>query len=72
MAVLEERQGSGVGRSLLQHVHRMARQNDWQLWCNAREVAVPFYAKLDWRVEGDAFDVPGIGKHFKMFWERSD
>lgn len=72
MAVLEEHQGSGVGKALLQHVHGMARENDWQLWCNARTKAVPFYAKLGWCVDGEAFDVPGIGKHFKMFWERSD
>jgi GNAT superfamily N-acetyltransferase len=69
MAVLSQHQGSGVGRALLEFVHRLAGTNGWDLWCNAREHAVPFYAKHGWRVEGDPFDIPGIGPHWKMHWE---
>lgn len=69
MAVLAEYQGEGVGSQLLRYVHRLAIQHRWLLWCNARANAVPFYSRNGWRVEGDPFDIPVIGPHFKMHWE---
>lgn len=69
MAVTVEVQGHGIGSQLLAHVHRLAADRGWHLWCKAREAAVPFYSKNGWRVRGDAFDIPGIGTHFTMHWE---
>ncbi|MFN9985537.1 MAG: GNAT family N-acetyltransferase [Pirellula sp.] len=58
----------GVGGELLNYVHRMAKLHGWELWCNARESAVSFYAKYGWRVEGEPFEIPKIGPHYVMRW----
>jgi hypothetical protein len=50
-------------------VHRLAIAKKWHLWCNARQAAVPFYAKNGWHVQGQPFDIPKIGPHFVMCWE---
>jgi GNAT superfamily N-acetyltransferase len=34
------------------------------LWANAREGAMPFYAKQGWRTVGDRFEVPNVGPHY--------
>ncbi|MBM3964704.1 MAG: GNAT family N-acetyltransferase [Planctomycetes bacterium] len=59
---------TGVGGELLNYVHRMAKTHRWELWCNARESAVSFYAKYGWFVEGKPLDIPKIGPHYKMCW----
>lgn len=69
MAVLDQVQGRGVGSRLLDQVHHMASSQSWHLWCNARQQAVPFYAKNGWRIQGEPFDIPKIGPHFVMYWE---
>lgn len=69
MAVLRGTQGQGVGSHMLAEVHQSAIRHGWQLWCNARQTAVPFYVKNGWRVRGQAFDIPKIGLHFAMHWE---
>lgn len=71
MAVLPTAQGKGVGSRMLAAVHTTASDLGWSLWCNARENAVPFYAKNGWRIDGPAFDIPPIGPHFLMRWEPS-
>lgn len=58
----------GVGGALLNYVHRMAKLHGWELWCNARESAVSFYAKYGWSVEGELFEIPKIGPHYVMRW----
>jgi len=58
----------GVGGELLNYVHRMAEHQGWELWCNARETAVSFYAKYGWRVDGKPFEIPRIGPHYVMRW----
>ena len=37
-----------------------------RFWCNARVAAVPFYARMGWRVVSDLFDVPTVGPHRVM------
>lgn len=69
MAVLDQVQGRGVGSRMLDEVHQMASSQGWHLWCNARQQAVPFYAKNGWRIQGEPFDIPAIGIHFAMCWE---
>lgn len=68
MAVEPTLQRSGVGARLLDVAHEVARWSTHAtfLWCNAREPAVPFYAKHGWSTVGDRFDIPTAGPHFKM------
>lgn len=66
MAVAPELHRSGVGRALLHVVHREVAA---PMWCDARLVAVPFYAAAGWKVASEAFDIAGIGPHHKMVWE---
>jgi predicted GNAT family N-acyltransferase len=36
-------------------------------WCNARQVAVNFYANVGFEVVSKEFDIPGIGPHYAMY-----
>ena len=58
----------GIGTAVLRAAERTVREHGGPplLWCNARLVAVPFYASCGWRVVSDEFDVPGIGPHHAM------
>jgi len=69
MAVLSEYQGKGIGSELLRFVAQVARSQGWMLWCKARQTAVAFYAANGWQVVGDAFEIPGIGPHYRMEWK---
>jgi hemoglobin len=64
MAVARDWQGRGVGSAVLRAAAEIAA--DRPLWCEARVHAVGFYAQADWTVEGDVFDVPDIGPHYRM------
>lgn len=66
MAVLPSLQRRGVGRRLLDVVHAEVSA---PMWCDAREVAVPFYAAAGWQVRSGAHEIAGIGPHHKMTWE---
>ncbi len=37
-------------------------------WCDARVLAVPFYEKCGWRIASESFEIPEIGKHYKMIY----
>jgi len=65
MAVAPEAQGLGVGRQLLEEVHRDV---DAPMWCNAHEHAVGFYKRYGWEPRGARFDKHPAGPHFRMFW----
>ncbi|MCC7502033.1 MAG: GNAT family N-acetyltransferase [Flavobacteriales bacterium] len=67
MATEPELRGAGLGRSLIHFAleHLRARQGEL-LWCNARENALPFYAKLGFTTHGGEFDIPGIGPHYLL------
>lgn len=71
MAVLDEFQGSGLGKILLQNIiqHLKEANNSFLLWFNARVSASGFYAKLGFNVLGETFDIPNIGPHYVMFQE---
>lgn len=72
MAVVETHRGRRIGSALLQAVDRHAQQHARNrtgtalLWCNAREVALPFYERHGWTVISDRFlsdlDIP----HYRM------
>ena len=67
MATLNEFQGYGAGKLMMQEAFSMLTQlNVNYLWCNARVVAVKFYEKQGLNIMGGSFDIPLVGKHFAM------
>jgi ribosomal protein S18 acetylase RimI-like enzyme len=68
MATSEMHQGKGLGRKLLRSAEeRLQEMGVDVLWCNARTNARGFYEKLGYQVMGPSFDIPEIGRHYKMF-----
>jgi len=67
MAVLEEFQGKGLGAELVKKAENYCiNLNTDLIWFNARENAVPFYKKLDYKIMGNSFLIPDVGIHFVM------
>ena len=67
MAVLPEHHGRGFGSKLLQACMAYAAAHDGKaLWCNARVMARPFYELRGLSIDGEPFDIPGIGPHYRM------
>lgn len=56
MAVLNDLQGQGIGKALLQFAENVARDRGYQkITMHARKNAAGFYEKLGYRVIGDEF-----------------
>jgi GNAT superfamily N-acetyltransferase len=54
MATLEERRGQGLGRRVMEYLEQTARERGiGTIFLNAREQAVPFYAKLGYQAVGE-------------------
>lgn len=67
MAVMTEFQGKGYGHHVLKFGESLLINQDVKLiWCNAREIAVPFYEKNNYAIYGKPFLIPHIGTHFIM------
>lgn len=67
MASHPEVRGLGYGKALVNHaIQGYTLDNADLIWCNAREVAVVFYERLGFISEGEPFDIPGIGLHYRM------
>lgn len=68
MATDTDFQGQGVGRQVLGFgTKELGRFQCDFLWCKAREIAFPFYERLDFMYFGELFDLPGIGLHKIMY-----
>jgi len=68
MAVLQNKQGHGLGKKLLQHAEvTMKEKNVSLLWFNARIIAIDFYKKLGYEINGEPFEIDRIGTHYKMY-----
>lgn len=65
MAVEQGRQGSGIGRLLLDDaLVRLRALGATALWANGRDTALGFYERLGWRVVGGGFaNVDGLPHH---------
>jgi GNAT superfamily N-acetyltransferase len=62
MAVEEPFQHHGLGRLLISSVIERLRPEGVQvLWCNARDSAAGFYARMGFEVVGDGFVLPESG-----------
>jgi len=64
MAVLNNLQGKGIGRALMQFAENIARDLGYKkLTMHARVTAVGFYEKLGYQVVGDMFEEVTIPHH---------
>ena len=56
MAVLNDLQGKGIGRALMQFAENLARDRGYKkISMHARKIAVGFYEKVGYQVKGDEF-----------------
>ena len=55
---------NGVSKQLLEFVEQQFPEMTF--WCDAREVAVPFYLKCGWEVKSESYEIPIIGTHYLM------
>lgn len=59
--------GMGFGKQLISFcVARLKEKNVDYLWCNARQIAYPFYTKIGFEFLSDEFEIQGIGLHREM------
>ena len=59
--------GFGWGKKLLQTcLHHAQEHGGAIVWCNARTSAIGFYEKQGFKIEGEKFEIPGIGPHYLM------
>ena len=67
MGVVDERRSEGVGAALLDVGVALVEDGGGdEIWCHARERAVPFYERHGFIAVGDFWDVPVIGPHLVM------
>lgn len=66
VAVHPNYQYQGIGTRLVAFSENWSKQQGlYFLFCHARDTAVPFYQKLNWKVVGEAFYEVNIA-HYKM------
>ena len=64
MATAESHIGLGAGRSVIRHVEATLKgQGVSGIWCDARYVALGFYARVQWDITGPSYEVPLRGVH---------
>jgi len=67
MAVAESHRGRGMGAALLGACEAHVRgRGGSRRWCNARIAARNLYLDAGMEIEGDQFEIPGIGPHLLM------
>jgi GNAT superfamily N-acetyltransferase len=68
MAILKYFQGQGLGRKILNYGEILLKEKEVHtVWCNAREVALPFYKQNGYQVLGEPFSIGDIGQHYTMY-----
>lgn len=68
MAILPEHQGKGLGKKLLDHAIRYAKEQGGEMiWCKARISALDFYHAMGFALRGEEFQVPEAGPHILMY-----
>jgi len=64
MATDADEQGRGLATVVLDaSVAHVAAEGGGELWCNARVPALGFYLRCGFEVDGDEFEIDGIGPH---------
>ncbi len=70
MATHPDFRNQDVGRKLVEFAIDLLREKHYDiLWCDAREVALGFYSKIGFRIQGDWYEVPHVGKHKTMYFD---
>ena len=70
MATANDRQGKGYGKMILNEAEQVLKDKQADvIWCNARLVAIDFYKKMGYRVQGSIFEVAEVGPHYMMYKE---
>ena len=68
MAILKAFQGKGLGKIILRHGEKLLNEKKSKvIWCNARELAVNFYKKNNYKIVGEPFSIKNIGVHYVMY-----
>ncbi len=68
MATAPEVRGMGAGAAIVNEALRLAGGMEYDvLWCDARKVALGFYAKLSFERIDEWYEVPMIGLHQLMY-----
>ncbi len=68
MATSLTSRGKGYGKLLLNYATKELEKRGINfLWCNARENALVFYQKNEFKIIGDSFIVNKVGLHYKMY-----
>ena len=68
MAVLENYQGKGIGKSLIMCLENHAKKTATEyLWMNARKNAIAFYQNVGYSKKGTFFEIEPIGTHGYLF-----
>jgi len=69
MAVLNNLQGKGIGRALIQFAENLARDHGYRIMSmHARKPTVPFFEKMGYKISGDEFIEITI-PHYEMIKE---
>lgn len=67
MGTLPEVRGQGAGAAIIRYAADWSRgQGAVWMWCDAREVAFPFYKRMGFAYVSDGYQVPEIGPHRMM------
>lgn len=67
VCMLEPYRNRGLGEKLLDVcIAYVSEADGTQIWCNAREQARPLYERLGFTVEGERYDAPVGGPHYRM------
>ncbi|WP_394340459.1 GNAT family N-acetyltransferase [Ichthyenterobacterium magnum] len=70
MAILEAYQGLKYGEQILKYAEQFLKEKKVKLiWCNAREIAVRFYKRNNYKIIGSAFEIEKVGTHYVMYKE---
>jgi GNAT superfamily N-acetyltransferase len=57
-------QGKGCGAAVIEKaLEVLSAQGVERVWCDARHVALGFYARMEWDITGSTFEVPFRGPH---------
>jgi len=68
MAVEHGQRGYGLGGMMLEAcVAHAAGRGGRLVWCNARAGSFGFYQRYGFRCDGDPFELPEIGPHYRMY-----
>lgn len=68
MATIEIYRGKGYAKMMIEKAENFLRNKNIHIvWCNARVEAIEFYKSVNYKKIGNVFEVPKVGKHYRMF-----